>query len=112
MYGLGNLEAGQSSICKVTLQVMLNVNIVERYGMNNLTQEQVREKRINAFWNGVLLNWYFSGKYWYCGTAKRNAKVNGITCRKSGSGNNKDEAFQDFRNANGVYDCQPQEKAK
>ncbi|PHS09374.1 MAG: hypothetical protein COA78_11985 [Blastopirellula sp.] len=55
---------------------------------------------IQARWSGTLLEWYFSGKFWYCSVAKYGSKVNGITCRKSGCGDTKDQAFHDFLNAN------------
>ena len=65
--------------------------------MNNLT--------IRAMWKGTTLEWYYSGKFWYCCLPKKpnsQRKVKGLTCRKSGSGETRDQAFHDFFDKNGL----------
>lgn len=47
-------------------------------------------KEIKAKYKGVMLYWYFSGKYWYCTQIPKKQKV------PVGSGNTKDEAFKDL----------------
>ena len=45
---------------------------------------------VRAKWRGIVLSWYWSGKYWYC---VQEHKSGGPT----GSGNTKDEAFEDYK---------------
>ena len=63
-------------------------------------------KTIEAYWRNALISWYYTGIYWCCSTVKRNARIQGFTCRKTGVGVTKDDAFMHFVKLNGLSEKQ------